>query len=62
MVKARSENSFRKLITKRWDNSTGDHNHLPFDFIDQMGLQKEFKQYLYDHLKANGVEDYRRDG
>lgn len=45
-----SEQEFYDLVCKLYDNSMGDMNYFPFDFIDEKGLQEEFKQYLVKGL------------
>ena len=49
----KSSATFRRVIT--YDNSMGDYNHLAFDFIDKMKLQKEFERFLIDYMG----EDYK---
>lgn len=46
-MKKSSEKVFHKVINTLYDNSMGDMNYLPFSFIDEMGLQDKFEDYLY---------------
>ena len=46
-MKKSSEKAFHKVINTLYDNSMGDMNYLPFSFIDEMGLQDKFEDYLY---------------
>tara|TARA_R110002012_G_scaffold152124_1_gene312074 strand:- start:265 stop:543 length:279 start_codon:yes stop_codon:yes gene_type:complete len=46
-MKKSSEKTFHKVINTLYDNSMGDMNYLPFSFIDEMGLQDKFEDYLY---------------
>ena len=41
-----SEKMFHRIINIVYDNSMEDQNYLPFSFIDEMNLQKEFEDYL----------------
>ena len=34
------------------DNSMGDYNFLPFNFIDDQGLQKEFAAFMARNCKS----------
>ncbi len=42
---------FDKII--QWDNSTGDYNHLFWDFIDYKELSGEFKEFLKEFVVEN---------
>jgi hypothetical protein len=51
-------NAFRKwekLILSNFDNSTGDHNHLFWDFIDHISAEKDFGEFLQEYLQQNGI-------
>lgn len=41
-----SEKIFREIVNTLWDNSTGDHNYIPYEFIDVSGLQEQFKEFM----------------
>ena len=41
-----SEKVFREIVNTLWDNSTGDHNYIPYEFIDESGLQEQFKEFM----------------
>lgn len=56
-----SEKIFREIVNTLWDNSTGDHNFIPYSFIDEFGLQDQFHEFMMEkmghHAKSEGYLD-----
>lgn len=61
-MKKSSEKAFHKVINTLYDNSMGDMNYLPFSFIDEMGLQDKFEDYLYLSRTQEAYEVGYEDG
>lgn len=61
-MKKSSEKVFHKVINTLYDNSMGAMNYLPFSFIDEMGLQDKFEDYLYLSLTQEAYDVGYEDG